>query len=126
MSKYFKQSHDLQGKKMRKEQKGWDLKFQNYWGYLVQADKNLQDSMTLSERFFDHVGKFRRTAEQLVKEIIDDLHLPPGSQQARSKHIPVLKIQEEHMVFLDDEDAAVNNAASLFYFEKNICIKITH
>ena len=30
------------------------------------------------------------------------------------------------MVFLDDEDAAVNNASSLFYFEKNICIKITH
>lgn len=35
VSKYWKQSNDLQQKKMRKEQKGWDLKFQNYWGYLI-------------------------------------------------------------------------------------------
>ena len=130
VQKYWKQSNDLQQKKMRKEQKGWDLKFQNYWGYLIQADKNLQDSMTLSERFFDHVGKFRKTAENLVKEIIDELHLPQDTAQnkhlsgSKTKHIPVQKIPEEHVVFLDDDDSALSQA--LFFYEKNICIKITH
>ena len=55
---------------------GWDLKFQNYWGYLVSADKSLRDSMTLSERFFDHIGKFKKHAQNLVKQIVDELHLP--------------------------------------------------
>ncbi len=54
------------------------------------------------------------------------MHLPSGSQQAKHNHRPESKISEEHMVFLDDEDAAVNNASSLFFLKKNICIKITH
>ena len=45
--------------------------------------------MTLSERFFDHVGKFRRTAQILVKEIVDELHKPyPGKDKER-KYIPL-------------------------------------
>lgn len=127
VNSYYKQATELQQKKSKKEEKGWDLKFQNYWCDLITADKNLKDSMTLSERFFSHVGKFRRTAQQLVKEIVDELHLPPNHHLIKYKHQPVQKIQEEHMVFLDDEDSAVNNAGgTLFYFEKNICIKITH
>lgn len=39
--------------------------------------------MTLSERFFDHVGKFRKTATQFVKEIVDELHLPLHSRTRR-------------------------------------------
>jgi hypothetical protein len=50
----------LHEEQTKKESKGWDLKFQNYWGYLISADKNLKDSMTLSERFFDHIGSFRK------------------------------------------------------------------
>jgi hypothetical protein len=64
--------------------------------------------MTLSERFFDHVGKFKKTSEQIVKEIIDELHLLKGSNIRERKYTPVHKLSEEHMVFLDDEDAAVN------------------
>jgi hypothetical protein len=45
--------------KRARSRKGGTLSFQNYWGYLVSADKNLKDSMTLSERFFDHIGNFR-------------------------------------------------------------------
>ena len=29
--------------------------------------------MTLSERFFDHVGKFRKTATELVQAIIEEI-----------------------------------------------------
>lgn len=89
VNNYYKQANELQMKKSKKEEKGWDLKFQNYWGYLISADKNLKDSMTLSERFFDHVGKFRRTAQQLVKEIIDELHIPPNHNMNKYKHVPV-------------------------------------
>lgn len=76
IDRYYKAAMTLQEKKTKKEQKGWDLKFQNYWGYLVAADKNLRDSMTLSERFFDHIGSYRRTCLQLVKEVVDELHKP--------------------------------------------------
>lgn len=78
------------------------MKFQNYWGYLISADKNLKDSMTLSERFFDHVGKFRKTSQALVRDIIDELHKPIHLRE----HKPVSKVSEEHAVFLDEEDAA--------------------
>ena len=76
INRIFNASQRLQEKKTKKEMKGWDLKFQNYWGYLVSADKNLKDSMTLSERFFDHIGNFRRQAQSIVKEIVDELHKP--------------------------------------------------
>ncbi len=76
IDRYFKQSQRLHEEQTRKEQKGWDLKFQNYWGYLVSADKNLKDSMTLSERFFDHIGNFRMKSQQVVHSIINELHKP--------------------------------------------------
>ena len=42
----------------------------------MAADKNLKDSMTLSERFFDHIGNFSKTAQLVVHAIIDELHKP--------------------------------------------------
>ena len=30
---------------------------------MIEADKNLKESMVITERFFDHVGKFRKTAQ---------------------------------------------------------------
>lgn len=71
MGAIFNDTDELEKKKLKKEGKGWDLKFQNYWGYLVQADKNFRDSMTLSERFFDHIGKFKSSTFQMMKEIVD-------------------------------------------------------
>jgi hypothetical protein len=61
------------------------LKFQNYWGYLVEADKNLKDSMILSERFFDHVGRFRKIATSIVREIVDELHKPEYIRKYKPK-----------------------------------------
>jgi hypothetical protein len=56
--------------------------------------------MTLSERFFDHIGKFRKTATSMVKEIVDELHKPLFERQYK----PLTKVSEEHSVFLDDDD----------------------
>ena len=102
VDRYFKAAINLQEKKTKKEQKGWDLKFQNYWGYLVAADRNLKDSMTLSERFFDHIGNFRRTAQSLVRDIVDELHKPRRDRL----HQPVDKVSDEHVVFLEEEGDA--------------------
>ena len=67
---------------------------------MITADKKLKDSMTLSERFFAHIGKFRRTATQMVKEIVDELHKPIHERTYK----PLSKVSEEHSVFLDDDD----------------------
>ena len=56
--------------------------------------------MSLSERFFDHVGKFRKTAQKIVKDIIDEMHKPLSMRD----HKPVSKLSEEHSVFLDEDD----------------------
>ncbi len=66
----------------------------------MAADKNLKDSMTLSERFFDHIGNFSKSAQQLVYTIIDELHKPVSERH----YLPVHKMQDEHTVFLDEDD----------------------
>mmetsp|Transcript_39106 Transcript_39106/g.37432 ORF Transcript_39106/g.37432 Transcript_39106/m.37432 type:complete len:186 (-) Transcript_39106:37-594(-) len=81
--------------------------------------------MTLSERFFDHVGKFRRTATKVVHNIIDELHQPLHARTYR----PGSNIKEEHAIFLDMENIGISGEHSKnvsAYFEKNIIIKITH
>lgn len=47
--------------------------------------------MILSERFFDHIGKFRKTAMQIVKEIIEELHKPLHMREYK----PLTKLSEE-------------------------------
>jgi hypothetical protein len=57
------------------EQLGWDLKYQNQFKYLVQSVGDQKRHLKISERFIEHIGKFRRTAIQIVKSIVDELHL---------------------------------------------------
>lgn len=79
--------------------------------------------MTLSEKFFDHIGNYRRTCHSIVREIVDELHRPLNQRQ----HQPVSKVSDEHAVFLEDEDHLSGvGSRSLFYYVKNICIKITY
>ena len=59
-----------------KENTGWDLKFQNFWGYTVAADRDLEKSQAMCEKFFTHIGLFRAEAASKFKEIIDELHKP--------------------------------------------------
>ena len=84
--------------------------------------------MTLSERFFDHIGNFRRTSHHIVRDIVDELHKPVSLRKYR----PEQKVSDEHGVFLDDEDIVSGGlnggyaTKTLFYYIDNICIKLTH
>ena len=50
---YFKASERLKEKNQDQEKRASDLKLKKYWGYHVVADKNLKDTMTLSEHLLD-------------------------------------------------------------------------
>jgi hypothetical protein len=56
--------------------------------------------MTLSERFFDHIGNFRAKSQQVVHSIVNEMHKPLTQRD----HKPLSQIEDEHAVFLDDED----------------------
>jgi hypothetical protein len=61
----------LENYQTEKESKGWDLKFQNYWGYIIAADKQFDQSLNMCEKLFKHVGMFRAHATNHFKKIID-------------------------------------------------------
>jgi len=83
MEKYKKY---LEERKAKGDIKAWDLKFQKYWGELIDADRNLEQSMVYCERLVDHVGKFRRTANFYVRLIVDELHKPIEKRRFRPLH----------------------------------------
>jgi len=41
---------------------------------LVSSQEDFKRNVKLSERFIDHVGRFRAEAAEVVKEIVDELH----------------------------------------------------
>lgn len=65
-----------------RENQGWDLKFQNYWGHIRRADLQGEQKNTneLSEHFIAHIGNFRTTAQKVVVSIINELHKPPSER----------------------------------------------
>jgi len=53
----------LKADKLLKEAQGWDLKFQNYWGYTITAEDDKEAYQEImSEKLFKHVGDFRMHA----------------------------------------------------------------
>ena len=56
MEQHHRDQELLEKYQEEKESKGWDLKFQNYWGYIIAADKNRDQSMNMCEKLFGHVG----------------------------------------------------------------------
>ncbi len=88
-------------KKQRREARAWDLKFQKYWGTIVAADKNFEESTKASEQMIDHVGKFRRTAVFYTKLIINEMHRPIEDRMFR----PLIKIDRIIRLFCDDDPA---------------------
>lgn len=49
----------LERRMQSREDQGWDLKFQNFWGYTVAADRDRKKSSAMCEKFFTHIGLFR-------------------------------------------------------------------
>lgn len=72
----FHLEEQLEKEKRDIESKGWDLKFQNYWGYIVSAGSNFEQSQSMCEKLFKHVGQFRAHAEEHFKKIVDKMHSP--------------------------------------------------
>ena len=70
MSELFIKSMEFERDFNRLESAGWDRQFQNYWGHIVKSQKDFKRNETLSERFIDHVGKFREAATEVVVSIV--------------------------------------------------------
>ena len=80
IEQYNKDQEELERLKEDKESKGWDLKFQNYWGYIIAADRNFEQSLNMCEKLFKHVGQFREHATAYVKKVVDNMHDPNRTQ----------------------------------------------
>lgn len=105
----------LEELQIEREQKGWDLKFQNYWGYINAADKNLEQSLRMCQKLFDHIGRFREHATQQFVKIVDSLHDPnimrnPAAVRVKDESlIPLLaeSLTEDHKVFMDEDESSL-------------------
>ena len=56
---------------------GWDLKFQNFWSHITATSyraQELKNNKKISELFFNHIGNFRKQAENVVVSIINEIH----------------------------------------------------
>ncbi len=102
-------------KKQKLEARAWDLKFQKYWGMLVAADKNYDESVKYSERLIDHIGKFRRTATFYTKLLVNELHKPLEKRIIT----PVKQLETIHRLLVDDDPAPT------VYVIDNLFFKLT-
>jgi hypothetical protein len=102
---------------------GWDMKYQNQFEYLVQSIGDQKRHLKISERFIEHIGKFRQTATAIVKQIVDELHLTDKERTINPVAQQIAMSQFE--LFYDEE----NTKPMIFYDQqqtKNIIIKLTH
>ena len=60
VSEFAKIGIKRQEVEQKREDQGWDLKFQNHVDYVINAQNDMTRNFKLSQRLFDHVGKFRR------------------------------------------------------------------
>ena len=142
---------DLEQQKRDIESKGWDLKFQNYWGYIVSARDNFEQSIKMCEKLFKHVGQFRVHSEQHFKNIVDNMHKAHREPDSEIETLqewdkltkglqpcPEELLTGDMLVLLDEIDQTLyknaecqpQNPHSLqdanIYFHDNIIFKITH
>jgi DNA-directed RNA polymerase subunit F len=116
---YNKDQELLEEYQIEKESLGWDLKFQNYWGYIIAADRNFEQTLSMCEKLFKHVGEFREHAAAQVKRIVDHMHDPNNNQTNVDKSlIPIApeSITEEHKVFMDEEDNSLYFSGPGYHF----------
>jgi len=110
IEQYNKDQELLEDYQIEKESLGWDLKFQNYWGYIIAADRNFEQTLSMCEKLFKHVGEFREHAAAQVKKIVDSMHDPIKNPATTDKSLIPLApegISEEHKVFMDEDDSSL-------------------
>lgn len=114
MADRFREQEELERAQKDKEAAGWDLKFQNYWGYIKQAGNKMNQSLPMCEKLFKHVGEFRKHTTQIAMDIVDEMHKPGISkfgQKLGRKMEPIemmRKITEKGFnVYMDEEDTSL-------------------
>jgi len=91
INQYLVQSTDLLQRKLDKEEKAWDMKFQNYWTNLIDFEmeqNKTEDDQEISntnvkvycERLLQHVGRFRKEAIQIFETIVDEMTTPESQK----------------------------------------------
>ena len=73
---FAKRGNSKQKDKQLEEDRGWDLKFQKLVDYVINAENDMTRNFKLSQRMFDHVGKFRGKAKDEVVKIVEELDKP--------------------------------------------------
>ncbi len=74
MEKFNERATEMNLRLTKDEARGWDLKFQNYWSNIATSQGHYQKNIEISERLIAHVGKFREASEQVVVNIVNELH----------------------------------------------------
>eukprot|EP01022_Parablepharisma_sp_SALTPOND_P010992 TRINITY_DN1454_c0_g2_i1.p1 TRINITY_DN1454_c0_g2~~TRINITY_DN1454_c0_g2_i1.p1 ORF type:complete len:1135 (-),score=143.33 TRINITY_DN1454_c0_g2_i1:10055-13459(-) len=101
-------------KKQKIEARAWDLKFQKYWGMIVAADTNFDESVKYSEYLIDHIGKFRRTATFYTHLIVNEMHKPLEKRLLR----PLAKLDKITRRFCSEEPNP------MVYMLNNLILKV--
>ncbi len=115
LAEVAKYEQTLSTLKFKADTRAWDLKFQKYWGLLINADRNLDVNLKYSEKIIDHVGKFRRTATFYVKLIVEEMHKP----MLKRKYQPMRVFDTSAQLYCDDDPNP------LVYQINNILLKLT-
>ena len=102
---------------------GWDLKFQNYWGHIVRSNSsNQKNSLLISEYFIKHIGDFRKTCQEVVESIVNELSLADSERKFKRNMKPEMES------FLEEKPIDKATETMMFYDKiktKNIIIKMT-
>ena len=112
VDKFNERATEMNLRLTKDEARGWDLKFQNYWSNISTSQGHYQKNMEISERLIAHVGKFREASEQVVVNIVNELHKP--IDQRLNKPLDHRVIQEDFLVFLDEE---IGSNRNMVYFD---------
>ena len=144
--KEMRQLHEgqeaLEQRMNKREKAGWDLKFQNYWGYTVAAQSNMEKSQAMCEKLFTHIGEFRAEASRIFTNIIDRLHVPESQRVEGDLQPKTFDRRSEESVLIDEQDDRLyqsmepehhdlgqldfSMAGQNIYFQNNIIFKITN
>jgi hypothetical protein len=113
-----KKQQDLFEQKQQKEAQAWDLKYEKYWGNLISADKDYEESIKYSERLIDHIGKFKRTATFYTQLLVNQFHKP--TQSISEKIIKPVDLEEGNYKLFTEDDPN-----SKIYLINKMLFKIT-
>lgn len=112
---YVKKQEELDKIFKKKENLGWDLKFQNYWGQIARSVEQGEQkaNIQISEHFIAHIGQFSKTSKEVVMQIVNELHLENSKRKFERLDLNREKIYEP---WLDqDKECYDDNSKTQFF-----------